>query len=312
MASDSAEPNDTPSTAQPLTPGQVGQYLVGANDPADYFTLLVKVDTRYTCETETTAVDTELFIQNWQGEVLYYSDDREIGRIDSRITWVAPREQTVIIGVRARGNTYGSYALRCEASAPATPTTIPVVNTPHPVTVTSPATNTPRPVVVTPTQPMGDATLTATRIDSLQLPTLTPTHHLTPTTTPDLRVFLPVRPLGIVKTPHSVERTVVSLHIYYDANNDRKPSPNEGVPNVSVVVVNGNGQLIQQAFTSSQGDVHLTVPPEAQRVVVPFVSGWSETLRQGATSSNTFQIGLQAVEIPVFIPVQKITHTEDE
>lgn len=298
-----------------MTPGQVGQYQVGANDPADYFTLLVKLETRYTCETETTAVDTELFIQNWQGEVLYYSDDREIGRIDSRIAWVAPREQTVIIGVRARGNTYGSYTLRCEASAPTTPTTIPVANTPRSITpTTSPAQNTPRPIVVSPTQPMGHATLTATRIDRLQLPppTLTTTRSLTPSATPDSRAFLPIRSLGIVNTPHSVERTVVSLHIYYDANNDRKPSPNEGVPNVSVVVVNGNGQPIQQAFTSSQGDVHLTVPPEAQRLVVPFVSGWSETLRQGATSSNTFQIGLQAVEIPVFIPVQKITHTEDE
>jgi hypothetical protein len=144
---------------------------------------------------------------------------------------------------------------------------------------------------------------------------VTETVNLTPTATPDLRIFLPVRQLGALTVPNSAAQTVVSLLIYYDANNDRKPSPNEGVPNVSVVVVNGNGQPIQQAFTSSQGEVRLTVALDAQRLVVPFVSGWSENIQHGQTSAvsrNIFQIGLQAVEIPVFIPVQKIFNTEVE
>ena len=100
------------------------------------------------------------------------------------------------------------------------------------------------------------------------------------------------------------DQTTVSLLIYYDANNDRKPSPNEGVPNVSVMVVDSNGLPIQQAFTSQQGEVRLLVPEEASRLVVPFVSGWSEAIDRRRPDSNAFQIGLQAVEIPVFIPVQ--------
>ena len=283
-----------------MTPGEAGRYGVGGNDKADYFSLLVKQWTRYRCETKTDSVDTELFIQDEAGHTLYYNDDRATGEIESWIEWTADTEQTVYIVVKARGDTYGAYALQCIAYAPPTATPYPTAV----VVVTVPPQPIPIPAPVVVVQRALQPTATATR--SLTV-TATAITTMTATATPDTRIMLVVRKLPNVVTTASAAQTEVSLLIYYDANNDRKPSPDEGVPNVSVMLVNGNGQPIQQAFTSALGEVRLTAPQNTQRIVVPFVSGWSETIRHGAVGGvthNNFQIGLQAVEIPVFIPVE--------
>ncbi|MCA9999849.1 MAG: hypothetical protein KDE56_29000, partial [Anaerolineales bacterium] len=52
---DLAEPNNSPETARPVTPGVHTTYTVGAGD-VDYFTFIAKAGSRYVCETVTDQV----------------------------------------------------------------------------------------------------------------------------------------------------------------------------------------------------------------------------------------------------------------
>jgi hypothetical protein len=94
------------------------------------------------------------------------------------------------------------------------------------------------------------------------------------------------------------------LLVYYDANNDRQPGPGEGIPNVSVLAVDTQGQRIARVFTNVQGEAIFNLTSETvARVIVPFVPGWSAQIRAGETN-NDIVLGLPAVRLPVFLPVQ--------
>lgn len=265
IQADSAEPNNSPEIAWPLTPGQKTTYTVGAGD-VDYFTFLAKANTRYTCETVTDQVDTLLIITSSAG-TLGENDDRSFGRIDSSSTWTQLAEAQVVIKVSARGGSFGEYELICQSTLPPSPG----VN--H--------------------APGGAA-----------LPTPTPTLAAPQTVT------LTVQYLGQVQPQIIVPPTIIRLLVYYDANNDRQPGPGEGIANVSALAVDSRGQQIAQVFTNAQGEALLNLTSEAvARVIVPYVPGWSARVRVGEIN-NEIVLGLPAVRLPIFIPVQSPPNSE--
>ena len=97
--------------------------------------------------------------------------------------------------------------------------------------------------------------------------------------------------------------TSARVTIYYDANNNRQPEPGEGVPHVSVLAVDGQGQQLVRAFTNMQGEARFTLHDAAvSRLLVPFVSAWSARVQAG-TVNEEIVLGLPAVRLPVFLPV---------
>lgn len=97
--------------------------------------------------------------------------------------------------------------------------------------------------------------------------------------------------------------TQIRLLIYYDGNNDRIPSPSEGVSNIRVLAVDARGQQLAQVFTNAQGEAAFTLTDDSiARIVVPFVPGWSERVRVGENNDGIL-LGLPAVRLPVFFPV---------
>lgn len=122
---------------------------------------------------------------------------------------------------------------------------------------------------------------------------------------------LAVQYIGKVPLPATSVDTRIRLLVYYDANNDRQPGLGEGIANVSVVAVDAQGQRIARVFTNSQGEAvfHLTSETVA-RVMVPFVPGWSARVRVGEMD-NEIVLGLPAVRLPIFLPVQSRVNSEE-
>jgi hypothetical protein len=122
-------------------------------------------------------------------------------------------------------------------------------------------------------------------------------------------ISLTVTYLGSVETPSAAAGvTTIGLLVYYDANNDRQPGPGEGVPDVSVVAVDAQGQRLARVWTNLDGEAVLNLSSpgsetgEVARVMVPFVPGWSARIRPGQTNDDIV-LGLPAVRLPVFLPV---------
>ena len=267
---DLAEPNNSPETARPITPGLTDTYTVGAGD-VDYFTFIAKAGSRYVCETMTDQVDTLLTVVN-----LGVNDDRGVGRVDSSFGWTTAAEQTAVIRVEARGGSFGQYEFGCQTGTPQ-----PAAPQPPPAVV--PASGQPVPSATR--TPAGEVAAT----DSI-------------TTTES--ISLTVRALGQIRPQPTVATTYVRLLVYYDANNDRQPGPGEGIANVSVLAVDSQGQSLARIFTNAQGEAIFNLAGEAiARVIVPFVPGWSARVRAGE-SNNDIVLGLPAVRLPVFLPVQ--------
>ena len=110
--------------------------------------------------------------------------------------------------------------------------------------------------------------------------------------------------IGSAQPQTTIPETHIGLLVYYDANNDRQPGPGEGIANVSVLAVDVQGQRIARVFTNAQGEAIFNLTSEAvARVIVPFVPGWSARVRVGETN-NDIVLGLPAVRLPVFLPVQ--------
>jgi hypothetical protein len=100
--------------------------------------------------------------------------------------------------------------------------------------------------------------------------------------------------------------THIRLLVYYDANNDRQPGPGEGVANVAVQAVDAQGRSVAQLFTNAEGEALFNlVSDRVARVIVPFVPGWSARVRLGEMN-NEIVLGLPAVRLPVFLPVQPV------
>jgi hypothetical protein len=267
---DLAEPNDTSETAFPITPGVRGAYTVGGGD-VDYYTFIAKAGRRYACETVTNQVDT-LLTATAGPVVLGINDDRGVGRVDSYVEWQAAHEQVVIVKVEARGGSYGQYDFVCQVVTP--PAAPP--SGPSAPPVPAGATATPAELVT------GSLPLTATEPISLTV------HHL-----------------GRVQPQTAAPTTHIRLLVYYDANNDRQPGPGEGIANVSVLAVNSQGQPLARVFTNAQGEAVFNLAGDGvARVIVPFVPGWSARVRVGETN-NDIVLGLPAVRLPVFLPVER-------
>lgn len=272
---DLAEPNDSPETARPVTPGLRATYTVGAGD-VDYFTFIAKADNRYACETVTGQVDTLLTVTGGTA-VIGVNDDRAVGRVDSYLAWQAMAEQVVLVKVEARGGSYGPYEFICQQVTPPPPAPGPPVAV---STVTAPST-------------------------ALNLGELVATTAVTTPITSTGMVTLTVQHIGHVQPPVNTATTHIRLLIYYDANNDRQPGPGEGIANVSVLAVSAQGQRLARVFTNAQGEAIFNLNSEAiARVIVPFVPGWSARVRVGE-ANNDIVLGLPAVRLPVFLPVQK-------
>lgn len=267
---DLAEPNNTPQTAWPVTPGQRSAYTVGAGD-VDYFTFIAKAGSRYTCETVTDRVDTLMTVLGVSG-VIGVNDDRAVGRVDSYLAWAAAAEQPVIIKVEARGGSFGPYEFVCQQAAPAlAPPALPAA--PHP-------------------------------------PIAAPL-SMTVTITTTGQISLTVQYVGRVQPSTTAPATRIRLLVYYDANNDRQPGPGEGIANVSVLAVDAQGQRLARVFTNAQGEAVFNLTGETvARVIVPFVPGWSARVRVGE-ANNDIVLGLPAVRLPIFLPVQNRATSEE-
>jgi hypothetical protein len=269
---DLAEPNNSPETARPVTPGLRDTYTVGAGD-VDYFTFIAKAGNRYVCETVTDQVDTLLTVVG-----VGVNDDRGVGRVDSIFAWTADVEQTAVIRVEARGGSFGQYGI-------CVPTGCTTANSRPPPMSSAPTSDLPAP-----TAP------------------LTTTTGITTTG----QISLTVRHLGQVQPQTTTPTTHVRLLVYYDANNDRQPGPGEGIANVSVLAVDSQGQRLARVFTNAQGEAIFNLTSETiARVIVPFVPGWSARVRAGEIN-NDIVLGLPAVRLPVFLPVQNQTGGEEE
>jgi len=267
---DQAEPNDTPETAWPVTPGVRGTYTIGAGD-VDAFTFIAKAGSRYACEVVTDQVDTLLTVIS-DSAVIGVNDDRGAGRVDSYLEWVTDEEQPVVVKVEARGGSFGQYEFGCQQ------------------VVVSPAPMSPAPVENAPG--VGDSST----VGEPSTPTV-------PMTAAE-RISLTVQYVGRVQPQTSAPATHIRLLVYYDANNDRQPGPGEGVANVSILAVNAQGQRIARVFTNPQGEAIFNLAGEAiARVIVPFVPGWSARIKAGEVN-NDIVLGLPAVRLPVFLPVQ--------
>ncbi|MCI0398364.1 MAG: hypothetical protein L0322_26000 [Chloroflexi bacterium] len=266
---DPAEPNNTPETARPVTPGVRNTYTVGHGD-VDYFTFIAKAGNRYACETITAQVDTLLTVNG-----LGTNDDRGVGRVDSYFEWTAGQEQAVVVRVEARGGTFGPYDFICQNVAPS----------------------------AAPPRPPGAPAATATPAGGLTL---------TATITATNQISLTVQHLGRVTPQAAAPLTHIRLLVYYDANNDRQPGPGEGIPNVSVLAVDAQGQRLARVFTNAQGEAIFNLAGAAvARVVVPFVPAWSARVRPGEANPDIV-LGLPAVRLPVFLPVQNRLASEEE
>jgi len=278
---DLAEPNNSPETARPVTPGLRDTYTVGAGD-VDYFTFIAKAGNRYVCETVTDQVDTLLTVVGATGDI-GVNDDRGVGRVDSYFAWTADVEQTAVIRVEARGGSYGQYEFVCQPASPL------------PVAVQPPASSAPASDLSTPTAPL----------------TTTEGVAMTAGITTTGQISLTVRHLGQVQPQTTTPTTHVRLLVYYDANNDRQPGPGEGIANVSVLAVDSQGQRLARVFTNAQGEAIFNLTSETiARVIVPFVPGWSARVRAGEIN-NDIVLGLPAVRLPVFLPVQNQTGGEE-
>jgi hypothetical protein len=251
-------------------------YTLGAGD-VDFYTFIAKAGGRYACETVSEEVDTLLTVIGGEGPI-GENDDRAMGEIDSYLAWATAGEQPVVVRVQARGGSVGSYQFACRVAAP-----------PMPPAVPSPPASGPS---LTPT-PTVSAALTST---------------VSPTVTAPLTLTL--RRVGQVPPQATATPTHIRLLVYYDANNDRTPGPGEGVPDVSVLAVDARGGQLAQVFTDPGGEAVFNLTDETvARVVVPFVPGWSARVRPGERNDDIV-LGLPAVRLPVFLPVQTSQNSE--
>ena len=232
----------------------------------DYFKVRVKAGMVVTCKTSSLSpgTDTNLILYTDSRNGIDGSDDvnRAAGDLSSSVTYYTTYEGWLYglvgegfhrPGAEAQNAT---YTYECDIVIQTTPTTAP-----------------------TPTDAPGQPTRTPVP----PTPTLTLIPSVTPTPTPPSIIVkslpTPTQPgLPLIKIP-------ISLQVYYDANQNNKPDPGEGITGVSARVYSlFDGQLLAQALTDETGRLSFTVnAPGAVNLVVPYLDFSRSILPSGAT-----------------------------
>jgi hypothetical protein len=293
-------PNQTRDTAAEIGLGHEPDLTLSGPNP-DWFRLYLKAGQIVQVETAVYGqTDTVLSVYSHE-QMLAENDDRSPVDLGSAVIVQAPADGWYHIRISKATAADGRYDLSVSLVAPTATPTPTVTATPLPTATASPtssptATATPTTAALGafgPPPPHGPVAPT--------LPTATPTATLT--TTNGLSLTLTY--LGQVQPVLETPTTGIRLLVYYDANNDRNPGPGEGVANVSVLAVNSQGQPIARVFTNAQGEAVFNLTSDnVARVIVPFVPGWSARVRLGE-AQNDIVLGLPAVRLPIFFPVER-------
>ncbi len=306
---DAFEPNDTPETATPVSWGLVPATLHQGD--VDYYALYLKAGQYVSLHTRSPQ-NLDTYLQVWQGaQLLAENDDRTPADLGGAVLFTVPADGWYTARVSLGGIAVGSYELHLGLVDPTA--------TPSP-TVTATTTTTPSPTPSPTTTPMPTTLPTAVYPATGPRPnpggtlpigtavTITPTPTLTATAVLSTAILL--RLLGPAQPAATPQVTTARVLIYYDANNNRQPEPGEGVANVSVLAVDGQGQRLARSFTSPQGEATFALTDALfERVVTPFVSAWSARIRPGLVNEDII-LGLPAVRLPVFLPVEGVGSRE--
>ena len=218
----------------------------------DYFKVRVKPGMLVTCHTFglTPGTDTNLILYDNNQNGINGNDDvnRAAGDLSSSVSYYVTYEGWLyaLVGEGFSRPTdeqaKTGYSIECTIGTQFTPTPAP-----------------------TPTEGPNVPTRTPTPTE-----TLIPTPTLTPTPP-----FVKVEPLPTAKLPGLPMAPVpVSLLTYYDANNNNKYDPGEGIVGISARVIDlTTGKLLAQGLTDETGRVAFTVSaPGAVQLVVPYLS----------------------------------------
>lgn len=276
---DACEYNSTIETACLIVVGETKSLTfvptLGSAQDTDMFKLWVKPGIFYTCDTEIPAgspADTNMILLDLNGNGFnppIGNDDKEIGNLGSKVSWLATYTGWLFIEV----GPVNPPPLEEAAQYTYTLSCVQTVNTPTPTaTATSAApppghggggggfvpTNTPFP---TPSP----------------FPTPTPidfSQFFTPTPAPPPVIVIQPLPTA---TPagNAVPETSINVTVYYDENNNFQPELTEGIVNAAVAIYdNGTGQLIAFGHTNEAGLVQFTgiKSTGAVRVEVPFLN----------------------------------------
>lgn len=265
----------------------------------DFFTLFLKAGQMVRVDTAVyEGLDTRLTLV-WEGQVVAENDDRSAMDLGSTVVMRAATDGWLLIYIGQATVYNGRYDLTITLVEPtATMTPMPTAT----ATTTATPSSSPTPSV----QPT--ASIPVATFPIAAAPDPLPTTTAVSTTT---RISLTVQHMGEVSLALPAVTTPIRLLVYYDANNDRQPSPNEGVANVSVVAVDGQGQRLAQLFTNRQGEAIFNLTSAAvSRIIVPFVPGWSARVRVGE-ANHGIVLGLPAVRLPIFLPVQELRGEEE-
>jgi hypothetical protein len=301
---DRFEPNNEAETATEIGfQSEGGLTLIG--DDVDAFRGYLKAGQLLQVSTTVhDQLDTRLRVY-WEGAPVAENDDRGPADVSSSVIFMAPGDGWYVVMVTKATQFDGVYDLQTALVAPtATPTPMPTL-TPSPTPTWMPfSTPTLQPDVAEPySRPPASGAPPRPVVVPYVMASATITTTATPTATE--RLSLTVRHVGRVTPQSEAPPTTIRLLVYYDANNDRAPGPGEGIPNVSVLAVDVQGQRLARVFSNAQGEAIFNLRDQAvDRVIVPFVPAWSAKVRVGQANEGIV-LGLPAVRLPVFFPVAR-------
>jgi hypothetical protein len=299
LTPDRFEPNNEMGTATVIGLQTEPDLNLTGND-LDYFTVYLKQGQLLQADTAVSdGLDSRLKVY-FGGQWLAENDDRGPADVGSRLTWAAAADGWYVILVEKATVYDGVYSLTLQLIEPTpTATSMPTLTPTPSLTPTPTATSTPSPTPVQPGLPIPPGS---------GRPSATP---VATTVTTGVPITLSVTYVGRAETPAATTTTAIRLLVYYDANNDRSPGPGEGIANVSVLAVDAQGQRIARVFTNAQGEAIFNLVSETvARVIVPFVPAWSARVRVGEANPDIV-LGLPAVRLPVFLPVQNQPISEE-
>lgn len=222
-----------------------------------FYQLSAQANVNHRCSVRSRETDTRL-IAIHAGQEIGRNDNETPETIDPMIEWVAfaATERTPVLLIVERMAGHGQFDLRCEAYVPeVTPTAIPIriVIQPTPIpepTATATATVTTTVAIAASTE----STTTTTSDDPEALATVTPL----PTATP-VPVVINVSALPIVVTSDPVlaaeSSREIQITFFVDVDGDGKPSVDEGIPSMDVIVLNVRGEKINTLRTNRNGVV---------------------------------------------------------